>query len=471
MNFHSFEFGLFFTLVVAAYYILPFARRVPMLLAASLLFYLTFAAQNIYVLAGLIVSGYVTGGLIELSASPQARKFWLVTALAVDLGLMAVFKYSPEVLGRSFGPIPIGLSFHAFQAMSYAVDIYRGRLPAERSFPVFALYIMFFPQIAAGPIERPGDMLPQFHKPHPFRYADVVSGLQLMLWGIFQKYVVADHLAWLVNSIYDNPAKLSGPVTAFGAVCFSFQIFCDFAGYSEIALGAAQVLGLRLTRNFNAPFHADSMAEYWKRWHISLSTWMRDYVFFPLCGRRPHMPRVCASIIVVFLANALWHGARLHYLVSGLLHGSYRVTELLAGRAMSRAGWAVKAAWSKPVKLARILLVFSLMTFAFVFFRGQNLAQCLRVAALLFTGWGMLLHPASIVAEILRAGVPMYMAMEGVGLILAVEIVQLLRAAGPLRPRIAALPFWWRWSIYYAASAAALLLVPRTVAPFIYYAF
>ena len=273
--------------------------------------------------------------------------------------------------------------------------------------------------------------------------------------------MVADHLAWLVNSIYDNPAKLSGPVTAFGAVCFSFQIFCDFAGYSEIALGAAQVLGLRLTRNFNAPFHSDSMAEYWKRWHISLSTWMRDYVFFPLCGRRPHMPRICASIIVVFLANALWHGARLNYLASGLLHGSYRVTELLAGRAMSRAGWTLNAAWSKPVKLARTLLVFSLMTFAFVFFRGQNLAQCLRVTALLFTGWGTLLHPASIWAEILRAGVPMYMAMEGIGLILAVEIVQLLRAAGPLRPRIAVLPFWWRWSIYYAAAAVALLMVPR----------
>jgi hypothetical protein len=147
------------------------------------------------------------------------------------------------------------------------------------------------------------------------------------------------------------------------------------------------------------------------------------------------------------------------------------VTELLAGRAMSRAGWTLKAAWSKPMKLARTLLVFSLMTFAFVFFRGQNLAQCLRVAAHLFTGWGTLLHPPSVVAEILRSGVPIYMAMEGIGLIVAVEIVQLLRAAGPLRLRIAALPFWWRWSIYYGAAAAALLLVPRHVAPFIYYAF
>jgi D-alanyl-lipoteichoic acid acyltransferase DltB (MBOAT superfamily) len=471
MSFHSLEFGLFFALVVTLYYTVPFARRVPVLLAASLLFYLSFAAQNIYVLTGLIVAGYVTGALIERAPNPGLRRFWLIAALATDIGLMAVFKYSPDLLGHSFGVIPIGLSFHAFQAMAYAVDVYRGRLPAERSFPIFALYIMFFPQIAAGPIERPGDMLPQFRKPCPFRYADVVAGLQLMVWGIFQKYVVADHLAGVVNSIYDSPAKPSGPVTAFGAVCFAFQIFCDFAGYSEIALGAAQVLGLRLTRNFNAPFHADSMAEYWKRWHITLSTWMRDYVFFPLCGRRPRMPRICASIMVVFLANALWHGARLNYMVSGLLHGTYRVTELLASRAMSRAGWTLKAAWQKPVQLARTLLVFSLMTFAFIFFRGQNLSQSLRVAGRLFTGWDTLMHPASIAAEILRTGVPMYMSVEAVGLILIVEVVQLLRASGPLRPRIAGLPFWWRWSLYYAGAAAMLLLVPRTVAPFIYYAF
>jgi alginate O-acetyltransferase complex protein AlgI len=477
MSFHSAEFALFFALVVALYYLLPGARRVPVLLASSLLFYLSFAAQNIYVLAGLIAAGYAMGLLIEGAQSGPVRRFWLVAALAADLGLMAAFKYGPDILGKPyglgkpFGAIPVGLSFHTFQAMAYAVDVYRGRLPAERSFPVFALYIMFFPQIAAGPIERPGDMLPQFHKAHAFQYVNIVAGLQLMVWGIFQKYVVADHLAVVVHAIYDSPARLSGPITAFGAVCFSFQIFCDFAGYSEIALGAAQVLGLRLTRNFNIPFHADSMAEYWKRWHITLSTWMRDYVFFPLCGRRPGMPRICASIVVVFLANALWHGARLNYLVSGLLHGTYRVTELLAGRAISRAGWTLKAAWSRPVRVARTLLVFALMTFAFIFFRGRNLAQSLSVAARLFSGWGTMMHPAAVSEGFRQAGLPSFVAIQAAGWILVVEAVQFLRAAGPLRPRIAALPAWRRWSLYYAAAAAALLLVPQSVAPFIYFAF
>jgi alginate O-acetyltransferase complex protein AlgI len=470
MSFHSAEFALFFAVVVALNYLVPFARIVPVLLVASLLFYLSFAAQNIYVLVGLVVAGYTTGLLIERAKSHRIRKSWLVAALGTNLGLMAAFKYSPDILGTSAAVIPIGLSFHTFQAMAYAIDVYRGRQAAERSFAVFALYIMFFPQIAAGPIERPGDMLPQFHTPHPFRYENVVAGLQLMVWGIFQKYVVADHLAVVVSAIYNHP-RLPGPITAFGAVCFSFQIFCDFAGYSEIALGAAQVLGLRLTRNFNMPFHADSMAEYWKRWHITLSTWMRDYVFFPLCGSRPKMPRICASIIVVFLANALWHGARLNYLVSGLLHGTYRVTELLASRAISRAGWTLKAAWSGPVKVARTVLVFALMTFAFVFFRGRNLSQSLSVAARLFSGWEVLVHPAAIAEGFRQTGLPSFAVMQAAGLILAVEVVQFLRSAGPLRPRIAALPAWCRWSLYYAAAAAALLLVPVAASPFIYFAF
>jgi D-alanyl-lipoteichoic acid acyltransferase DltB (MBOAT superfamily) len=183
------------------------------------------------------------------------------------------------------------------------------------------------------------------------------------------------------------------------------------------------------------------------------------------------MPRICASIMLVFLANALWHGARLTYLVSGLLHGTYRVTELLASRAMSRAGWTMKEAWRRPVRIARTLLVFTLMTFAFVFFRGRNLTQSLFVAANLFAGWGVLLRPAALANAFRQTGLPPFVLFEASLLILVVEAVQFLRSAGPLRPRIAALPLWCRWSIYYAGAAAALLMVPQSVAPFIYFAF
>ena len=373
MSFHSVTFGIFFAVVVALYFLVPRQRRVAILLAASALFYISFVPLYLLVLLCLITADYFAGRLIERAKSPRHAKALLVASLVMNLGFMASFKYLPDILGWSFGAIPVGLSFHTFQAMAYNIEIYRGRQAAERSFVIYALYIMFFPQIAAGPIERPQHMLPQFRKLPSFDYANAVAGLQLMLWGIFQKYIVADRLAAVVNAVYKHHETLPGPAVAFAAVCFPFQMLCDFGGYSDIAVGAAQVMGFRLTRNFNLPFHADSMAEYWKRWHISLSNWMRDYVFFPLCGARPRIPRICASIMVVFMANGLWHGARWNYLISGLLHGTYRVVELLAGRALSRSGRTLPQAWTGPVRILRTLTVFSLMSFAFLFFRGDSL--------------------------------------------------------------------------------------------------
>jgi alginate O-acetyltransferase complex protein AlgI len=470
MTFHSTTFAIFFAVVVTLYYASPHGRRVPVLLAASVLFYLSFIPQYIFILLALITVDYCAGLLIERAQSAGVRKTWLALSLTANLGLMFAFKYSPDVFGRSFGAIPVGLSFHTFQAMAYTIEVYRGRQAAERSFTVYALYVMFFPQIAAGPIERPQDLLPQFRKPHLFSYVNAVSGLQLMAWGMFQKYVVAERLSTIVNALYADHSRLSGPTAAFAAACFSFQIFCDFAGYSDIALGAAEVLGIRLTRNFNSPFHADSMAEYWKRWHISLSSWMRDYVFFPLCGKRPGMPRICGSIVVVFMANGLWHGIRWNYLISGLLHGTYRVTELVAGRAMSRAGWSINPFWSRPVRIARTLLVFSLMTFAFLFFRGDNLGQTLGVVSRIFSGWTAIAHPSMAVAQWAEAGITLVYVLAAIYLIGIVEAVQFLRASGPLRPRVAALPAVYRWSAYYAI-AAFLLLAGKNSVPFIYFQF
>jgi D-alanyl-lipoteichoic acid acyltransferase DltB (MBOAT superfamily) len=292
-----------------------------------------------------------------------------------------------------------------------------------------------------------------------------------MVWGMFQKYVVADRLSDVVNALYADHSRLSGPNAAFAAVCFSFQIFCDFSGYSDIARGAAEVLGIHLSRNFNRPFHADSMAEYWKRWHMSLSSWMRDYVFFPLCGSRPRMPRICGSIIVVFLANALWHGARWNYMISGLLHGTYRVVELVAGRALSRAGWSVSPLWNRPVKVARTLLVFSLMTFAFLFFRGENLPETLGVVSRLFSGWSAIAHPSVLAGQWLRSGLGLAYLLKAMAVIVIIEAVQFLRAAGPLRPRIAALPRPFRWSLYYGVAASVALLAPSGSEQFIYFQF
>jgi D-alanyl-lipoteichoic acid acyltransferase DltB (MBOAT superfamily) len=390
--------------------------------------------------------------------------------LTANLGLMASFKYSSAVFGISLGVMPLGLSFHTFQAIAYTIEVYRGTQPAERSFFVFALYVLFFPQIAAGPIERPKNLIHQFKEPHPFDYANIVSGLQLMAWGFFQKYVVATEIGKMVDSVYGNYAGHSGPVVAFAALCYPFQILCDFSGYSDIAIGAAQVLGFRLTRNFCRPFFADSMSEYWKRWHISLSQWMRDYVFFPLCGRRPGTPRVCAAIIVVFLANGIWHGARWSYVVSGLLHGTYRVTEFLAGRSISRTGWNLDPAWQLPVRIARTLLVFSLMTLAFVFFRSDSLTQAMAILSRLGNGWAALRSPATILGEFASAGDGRLRLLVIVALIFVVQAIQAAQSLGPLRPRLAAQPAWFRWSFYYA-SIAALLVAASHADSFIYFKF
>jgi D-alanyl-lipoteichoic acid acyltransferase DltB (MBOAT superfamily) len=450
---------LFVLTLVAALF--SSAGRLYVLVAASILFYACFAPQYLGVLAGMIAVDYGAGLLIERAQSQRAARGWLAVSLTANLGLLAVFKYSGDLLRRPLGMMPLGLSFHTFQAMAYTIEVYRGRQTAERSPWVFALYIMFFPQVAAGPIERPQNLLPQLRKAVRFDYGQAVAGLQLMMWGVFQKYVVADRLGSVADSLYARGSQIAGPVAAFGAVCFAFQMLCDFGGYSDLAVGAAQVLGIRLTPNFRNPFHSDSMAEYWKRWHITLSSWMRDYVFFPACGSRPRMPRVCGAIMLCFLANALWHGARWCYLCSGLLHGTYRVVELLAGRWMSRRGWSVPEGWQRPARLVRTALVFSLMTLAFLFFRGTSVGQTLEVIRRIFSGWGAPLSWA----------VPPRTLVTAAALILVVEGVALAREAAPLRPRIAALPAWGRWAFYYAAAVAVLLFYSVEERPFIYFGF
>jgi D-alanyl-lipoteichoic acid acyltransferase DltB (MBOAT superfamily) len=366
--------------------------------------------------------------------------------------------------------MPLGLSFHTFQAICYTVDVYRGTQAAERSFFVYALYILFFPKIAAGPIERPQNLIHQFREVHSFNYANVVSGLQLMAWGLFQKYVIAASIGPVVDNIYTNYAGHSGPVIAFAVLCFPFQILCDISGYSDIAIGAAQVLGFRLSRNFNRPFHADSMAEYWKRWHISLSLWMRDYVFFPICGRRPGAPRIGAAIMLVFLANGVWHGARWTYVVSGLLHGIYRATEFFAGRAISKTGWSLNPAWQGPVKIARTLLVFSLMTFAFIFFRAETLSHAVGILSHLFTGWGKVLSPAATLNEFANTSFGLVHLLLVIAAILILQIVQIAQSRGPIRPRLAAQPAWFRWSFYYA-GIALLFAAAAQGDSFIYFKF
>jgi len=291
---------------------------------------MSFVPAYILILGFTIVIDYFAGILIEQS-SGNKRNFYLILSIAANVGVLAVFKYYnflndnlTAILG-DFGYqnkipylsilLPIGLSFHTFQAMSYTIEVYRGHQKAERHFGIYSLYVMFYPQLVAGPIERPQNILPQMHAKHEFKYENVVEGLRLMLWGFFKKIVIADRLAIYVDAVYNNADKHSGITLITATVFFAFQIYCDFSGYTDIARGAARVMGYELMLNFRRPYLAKSIKEFWSRWHISLSTWFRDYLYIPLGGNRVPIPRWYLNLMIVFMISRLWHGAALTYII------------------------------------------------------------------------------------------------------------------------------------------------------------
>lgn len=397
MLFNSFPFFLFFPIVTVLYFLIPYNFRWLYLLAASCLFYCAFVPIYIFLLFFTIIIDYVAGILIE-NAAGHKRKMLLVISLVSNIGVLALFKYYNFFIENvnallhlshlAAGPLPllsvilpIGLSFHTFQAMSYTIEVYRGNQQPERHFGIYALYVMFYPQLVAGPIERPQNLLHQFRERHDPDPAMISSGLRLMAWGYFKKMVVADHLAMYVDKIYGPPVRFAGVPTLVAVLFFSFQIYCDFSAYSDIARGAARVMGFRLMRNFNFPYFSRSIREFWTRWHISLSTWFRDYLYIPLGGNRTSLSRWCGSILLVFLLSGVWHGANWTFVIWGGLHGVFLIAGTIGGR------W-----WKKYPVLAKIpgflhtLLVFLLVSLAWILFRspnigtaGQIMRNCLTV--------------------------------------------------------------------------------------------
>jgi len=330
MLFNSCQFAVFFLLVTAVYFMVPHRVRRAWLLLASCYFYMVFVPKYLLILFTLILVDYAAGLMLERASNQSRKKLILFVSLVSNVGILALFKYfnfaSAQIssLVSAFGVqvhaphlswvLPIGLSFHTFQSMSYTIEVYRGTQRAERNLALYALYVLIYPQMVAGPIERPQNLLPQLRKEVVFDYSRVTSGLKLMLWGLFKKVVIADNMALLVAAPYQNPELYHGWPLIVATYAFAIQIFCDFSGYSDIARGAARVMGFELMQNFNLPYYASSIGEFWKRWHISLSTWFRDYVYIPLGGNRAGQSRTLINILVVFLLSGLWHGADLAFL-------------------------------------------------------------------------------------------------------------------------------------------------------------
>ncbi len=391
MLFNSIPFALFYIVVTLLYYALPFKFRWLLLLAASCFFYMAFVPIYILILGFTIIIDFFAGIYIQ-GATGQKRKIFLIISLLSNIGILVFFKFfdfiseNINLLLRGFHYtttlqslnilLPIGLSFHTFQAMSYTIEVYRGNQRAERHLGIYSLYVMFYPQLVAGPIERPQNLISQFRKKHVFSYDNVTKGLKLMAWGLFKKIVIADRLAGVVNAIYGNAEKHNGLSLFIATIFFSFQIFCDFSGYSDIAIGAAKTMGFTLMKNFEMPYLSLSISEFWRKWHISLSTWFKDYLYIPLGGNRVSIPRLYFNVLVVFLISGLWHGANWTFVIWGALHGFYVIFGLATKKYRHRASEIFHL---KRVPFLNIISTFSLVAFAWIFFRAANLRVAIAI--------------------------------------------------------------------------------------------
>lgn len=401
MLFNTFQFLVFFIVVWVLFLALRGVPRKLLLLVASYYFYMCWNAKYILVILGITIIDYIAGLLIEKSERPGSRKLYLGLSLFGNIGLLVVFKYfnffSLSVAGflHSFGlgfnaPIlnailPVGLSFHTFQAMSYTIEVYRGKVPAERSFLNYALYVAFFPQMVAGPIERPNQLLPQFHRDPEFHMERVRSGVEHVLWGLFKKMVIADQLSGFVNLVYSTPRHFTGSELTAATLAFSLQIYCDFSGYSDIALGVARIMGYELRVNFAQPYFSRSIGEFWHRWHISLSTWFRDYVYFPLGGNRVAVPRYYFNLLATFVISGFWHGANWTFLAWGGLHGAFMIlSQMTSGLRASARRMLLLDRMPFLLSAFQRLFTFTLVTIAWIMFRAKDIRSAAYIVTHLF---------------------------------------------------------------------------------------
>jgi len=485
MLFNSLEFAIFFPVVALIYFLLPRRLQTVHLLVASCLFYMAFIPAYIVILAVTIVVDYFAGLWIERSTG-AARKRLLIVSIVVTSLILAVFKYLhfliDNVIGftglfgwQLTGPslhiiLPIGLSFHTFQSLSYVIEVYRGHQKAERDFITYATYVMFFPQLVAGPIERPQNLLHQFHAEHRFEYARVASGLKRMAWGFFKKLVIADRLALYVNDVYAAPSHYTGLQMTIATVFFAYQIYCDFSGYSDIAIGSARILGFRLMENFNVPYASRSISEFWSRWHISLSTWFRDYVYIPLGGNRASPGRHSFNLLFTFSLSGLWHGANWTYVIWGALNGVY----LIAGQ--QRRRWLAALSWpavQEGGRLARALAAargalavvgtFVLIDIGWVFFRARTMGDAWYILGHLGSDWDF---GRVATEQFLLRQMPVALAA-----IVLLEAGQWLHRHTRLGTRFARLATPVRWSAYAVAVLGVVLFGVYRQTQFIYFQF
>ncbi len=407
MTFNSWEFLLFYPIVALLYFVLPKRIKWVMLLIVSYFFYMCYQWDLVYLIAGTTLISWLSAIIIDKNREKAwLKRTCLTVTLAVCFGVLFFYKYFNFLAGSAVGIIeyfggtptpvslnlllPVGISFYTFQTLSYVIDVYRGDVRVERSFFFYALFVSFFPQLVAGPIERPDNLIPQLKEAHKFEKDNFVRGGRIMLLGFFKKVCVADYIAVFVNSVYNSPKEASALGIIIATCLFSVQIYCDFSGYTDIATGCARIMGIKLMKNFDHPYTATSIKEFWSRWHISLSSWFKDYLYIPMGGNRRGKGRQLFNIMTVFVVSGLWHGAAWTFVIWGAAHGLYQIIGTLTWK--ERNALLSKIGLSKDslgVVLVRRVTTFSLLSLLWLFFRANKISDSWILFKTLFvTGWG-----------------------------------------------------------------------------------
>lgn len=406
MNFNSLSFLIFLPVVVLLYWVLPHKARWAMLLIASYIFYMSWNVWLIGLIMITTVTAYVFAILIERTQNKRIKKLYLAITLIICLGLLVFFKYINFILESAVGVIrlfggtpddivlniilPVGISFYTFQTLSYVIDVYRGDFKAEKHFGYFALYVSYFPQLVAGPIERPQNLLPQLKEENKFSDKDMLAGGKLLLSGFVRKCVVADFCGLFVDKVYADLGNADALAVFVASALFLIQIYNDFAGYSEIALGSARLMGVKLSKNFDKPLTSTSYTEFFRRWHITLNQWFTQYVYIPLGGNRKGTVRKILNTLIVFALCGLWHGANWTFLLWGLVAGIMICIETLLRKPFGRFCEKAKIDLDNPaIRLLRQIIIFVLFTFSCVLFRAQNIREVGLAFRQMFTAWGI----------------------------------------------------------------------------------
>jgi alginate O-acetyltransferase complex protein AlgI len=480
MFFNSLQFALFFILSVSIYFMLPPRHRWWFLLAASYYFYMSWKIEYGLILAGSTLVTYLGGLQMARCNHPARKKRMLVGCLLINVGALFFFKYF-NFFSRSLADVlqtwdmtasmptlklllPVGISFYIFQSTGYVVDVYRGRTKPEKHLGSYALFVAFWPQVLSGPIGRANQLLPQLKASPAFSYSLAVEGLRLMLWGLFKKVVIADTLAIYVSRVFDHMGQYQGFPLIIAAAFYSVQIYCDFSGYTDMARGAARVMGVDLMENFRRPYFARSFRDFWQRWHISLSTWFRDYVYIPLGGRRVAQWRWYYNLMVTFLLSGLWHGANWTFVVWGALHGGFIVLEYATGGFQQRIADRLcanrESIWHKSIQVG---ITTFLVGIAWIFFRADSISDAWYVIRHMF-----LLDAAQLGISVVGATV------FGLSLLLItiLVVVDLKERRMRLYTILQRWPIWLRWAAYTTAGwAVAIVTVVGVKQEYIYFQF